>query len=382
MDNNRPAKDIDQISPAQPKASVTKHSVHLFQEDESEQTSIIQQRPLPIPPPLPTSPPPEYDPKPWFEIDPEETITREIKRVSNKKHTAPQPPTRKSPPTDTLPVLSSPATNLAPFQYDKLSKPNANSDGNSAVTVAPKVIKIGDTTPPPVQKPSRIRAIFGMSPPVSSSEPPKPKTRRIRVPKQNSPKPLPRTIASPGSNVEKVIIKSSPSPKSKSTKADHPTSPKAKEIKSSNENRSYDRPSTNKKALVPKTKEEVSGVGDNTLKPKQLSFAENATVYSDDEVSMMGSLAEQNDNDSWDLVAKHRASISQNADQFKAATSAKVRQLHKSNGHDKRIDYVSVDKPKTMREMRKSQSVGAGVNLKNKDIALVKEGAVDSDTEA
>lgn len=95
----------------------------------------------------------------------------------------------------------------------------------------------------------------------------------------------------------------------------------------------------------------------------------------------MSSLNEEKSDDSWDLVAKHRASISQNADQFKAAALAKARQVPKSNGYEQRIDFVPTDKPKTMREMRKSQSVGAGVNLKNRN-SEIKEGPVESDTEA
>lgn len=325
------------------------------------------------PPPLPTSAPPIEDPLPWFEveeelIDPTATPIKPAERKTTttgkkKAPTAPAP-LRISQPTDALPILSTPEPRPTPPSSIHINNP---LNGNHSLA-SPKVIKIGVTTPPPVQKPSRIRALFGLSSPTSSPEPPKPKARRIRVPKQkspkDSPKPMPRTIS-----FEKTKPKSP---------TDTPKEEK-KEMAKEENNYSYDTPLTilpkklpDSSVISPKAPARKGKQGPVTSQGKQLSFAQNAIMYSDDDMTSLKS--NEPEDDSWDLVAKHRANITANATQVKAAAAAKH---SRAAGTEKRVDFVPIDRPRTMREMRKSQSVGAGVNLKNKN-NLVDQ----SDTEA
>lgn len=303
------------------------------------------------PPPLPASGPPLEDPKPWFEIE-EELVDETVSITSRTSNYKVQSASTKRLSSLELPALPpNPKPRQSPINLVKgMAKPTTPP--------SPSVIKIGDTTPPAIQKTSKMRSFFGLGSPTASPEPPKPKARRIRVPKQkspkNSPKPLPRTLST-ASSTEQINV------------ADNKST--IQQERSIEMNGDQKKPSVTPEPPARKVKQN----GEAKSAPKQLSFAETATVFSEDEE--VHSLNEEQDtNDSWDLVARHRAKINQNAHKVKA-NGANVR-LKAAQGTEKRVEFVPVDKPKTMREMRKSQSTGAGINLKNKDQRL------DSDTEA
>lgn len=307
-----------------------------------------------IPPPLPTSAPPPEDPKPWFEIE-EDIVDQTISsfpRVNQKKPTDSAPPApRISNPTDELPILGTTEPRLTPKINTKfLDSPDRTLNPSDLVEVP----KIEQNTLPPIQKPSKIKSFLGLSS-HASPEPPKPKARRIRVPKKKSPKanpkPMPRTISTNSANIQ-------------------PPSPTINEdyYDTSISNISAKSPVPVNLPEPPVRKAKIK----NEKGPKQLSFAETATVFLDEnEVRHENDQGLENDGDSWDLVAKHRANINKNASKMQAD----ARRPKNATGTEIRVDFVPIDRPKTMREMRKSQSTGAGVNLRNKDRV------VDSDTE-
>lgn len=393
--------------------------------------SVKISKPDDMPPPLPLSPPPQIEEEPsTFSLEEPNTNPVSPPRLFSKKVTAPTPPQRKVVvPTNVLPSIPPPAyevpvsSQFNGHSQEKMKEkekatekakeksneiPKAQSNQNPLLSqpkltnqeqMSPKIIRIGQTTPPPVQKPSKIRSLFGFSSnntvetPKKKAKEEKIKVKRIRVPKQpKSPEGLPRSASSPQFVNENLkngpmadthsmnSIKSSPRDKKKPTKSATPSP--VNKTKSSPKNKlntqepsrvlkleGFDDGFDNESSSSPPVFQKIGKKSKQatSAKLKQLKFADNATVITDD-----------TEEDSWDLVAKHRASINQAAIQVKNTKQV----VNNNNGSEmRRVEFVPIEdeKPKTMREMRKSQSVGAGNNLRNKVLNAMDD---VSDTEA